>query len=239
MSSAVDGLQYPLSGDTLMLLVARVRLTLDPPQPVPRPDHLRAAIASVQPDVDLLHQHGESGLIYRAPRVIYRVQNGEPTIVAVAEGAEAVARLRLVGRVLRLGNSERRVLDATIKVTREQMGSTTGFQIYRFLHPWLALNQQNYRRYESMSPSERQSWLNSQVVNNCLSLAKSYGVCVTRRLVAEARVRIVHTAHKDTKMLGFLGEITVNFDIPNGLGIGKVVSKGFGGVEKKDQPPCN
>ena len=40
-------------------------------------------------------------------------------------------------------------------------------------------------------------------------------------------------------MLGFLGEADVNFDIPNGLGLGKVVSKGFGGVEKKDGASCN
>ena len=141
------------------------------------------------PDVNLLHQHGENGLIYRAPRVIYRVQDGEPSIIAVAEGAEAVARLRLVGIALRLGASEHRVLDATTTVTREQLGSTNMPQTYRFLSPWLALNQQNYRRYESMSAPERQSWLDCQVVNNCLSLAKSYGLRVTRRLQAKTRVR--------------------------------------------------
>jgi len=33
-------------------------------------------------------------------------------------------------------------------------------------------------------------------------------------------------------MLGFLGEFEVNFDIPDYLGIGKSVSRGFGTVKK-------
>ena len=36
-------------------------------------------------------------------------------------------------------------------------------------------------------------------------------------------------------MTGFLGNFEVNFDIPAGLGLGKMVSKGYGAVVKDIQ----
>ncbi len=37
---------------------------------------------------------------------------------------------------------------------------------------------------------------------------------------------------KQIVMIGFLGNFEVNFDIPAGLGLGKMVSKGFGAAGK-------
>ena len=45
-------------------------------------------------------------------------------------------------------------------------------------------------------------------------------------------IRGVNTFLKGNPMLGFLGEFEVNFEIPDYLGIGKSVSRGFGTVKK-------
>src|SRR4051794_32824350 len=113
-----------LSSGTVMIAIARLRLCLDPIYPVPRADHLRAAIASVRPELDLLHQHGREGLIYRYPRVLYRVEGRRPMVVAVEEGIEALSALTLVGESLRIGSTTRIVTDATLEVADHYLCGT-------------------------------------------------------------------------------------------------------------------
>jgi hypothetical protein len=220
------------------ITVARLRLRLDPIYPIPRADHLRAAIASVRPEMDLLHQHGREGLIYRYPRVLYRVEGRRPMIVAVENGIDAVSALTLVGESLRLGSTTRIVTDATLEVGDHQLGETDGPRGYRFSTPWLALNQENHARFARSDLREGRRFLDLQIANNCLSLAKSFGLRVDRRVVARADVRQVPVRMKQIVMIGFLGTFEVNFHIPAGLGLGKMVSKGFGAVRWGIQP-CN
>ena len=220
-----------LTDESLSLNVAWLRLRLDPEHPAPKVDHLRAAIATVRPDLDLLHQHGQSGLIYRYPRVIYRIQDDGPLIVAVAEGIEALLGLTLVGQGLRLGVTTRRIIDATFHVQEHTLGPATTPRRYQLMTPWLALNQENHSRFGPMDKAQRQQLLDVQVANNCLSLAKSFGLRITTRLAGKAHVRPVPVWLKQVEMLGFLGVVEVNFQIPDGLGLGKSVSKGFGAVE--------
>ena len=222
-----------LASESLPLIVARVQLGLLPSRPAPRVDHLRAAIAAVKPEMDLLHQHGQDGLIYRYPRVIYRIQAGVPTVVAIEEGSAILSELTLVGSDLRLGATVRRVTEATLEVTEESLGPSRSPHPYRFMTPWLALNQENHARFGRMGEGERRRFLDAQIANNCLSLAKSLGLRVMTRIAARARVRPVGVRLKDVGMVGFLGEFEVNFAIPDGLGLGKSVSRGFGATMRE------
>lgn len=224
-----------LRSGTAAITIARLRLGLDPIYPVPRADHLRAAIASVRPEMDLLHQHGREGVIYRYPRVLYRVEGRRALIVAVEEGIEALSALTLVGESLRLGSTTRVVTDATLEVDDHQIGGTDEPRSYRFSTPWFALNQENHARFTRSDPGEARHFLDLQIVNNCLSLAKSFGLRVDQTVVGRADVRQIPVPMKQMVMIGFLGNFEVNFDIPAGLGLGKMVSKGFGAVGKDIQ----
>jgi hypothetical protein len=217
---------------TATITIARLRLRLDPIYPVPRADHLRAAIASVRPEMDLLHQHGREGVIYRYPRVLYRVEGRHALIVAVEEGIEALTALTLVGESLRLGSTTPIVTDAILEVDDHQLGATEETRSYGFSTPWFALNQENHTRFTRSDPGEAQRFLDLQIANNCLSLAKSLGLRVDRTVVGRADVRQIPVRIKQIEMIGFLGNFEVNFEIPAGLGLGKMVSKGFGTVGK-------
>jgi hypothetical protein len=220
-----------LGYEALSLTVARLRLQIAPEYPRPRADHLRAAVASLKPEIDLLHQYGSDGLIYRYPRVLYRISGGEPMIVAVEDGVEALSSLNLVGADLRLGASTRRVLAANLDVRKQRLGPCSSPSRYRFTSPWLALNQENHVRFGQMTSEERLRFLDAQIANNCLSLAKSFGLRITTRLAGRAQVRPVCVRMKEIVMIGHVGEIEVNFSIPEGLALGKSVAKGFGATE--------
>lgn len=225
--------QHDLLGtESLLLTVARLRLQIVPQYPGPRADHLRAAVASLRPAVDLLHQYGLEGLIYRYPRILYRISALDPMIVAVEEGVDILTTLKLVGEELRLGATTRRVLAATLDVQKQDLGPSSSPIRYRFTTPWLALNQENHSRFGRSNDEERTRILDAQVANNCLSLAKSFGLRITTRLAGRADLRPIPVLMKGIEMMGHFGEIEVNFNIPEGLALGKSVAKGFGAVER-------
>ena len=103
---------------------------------------------------------------------------------------------------------------------------------YRFLTPWLALNQNNARRYRTLSKDiDRCRLLERILVGNCLSFAKSFRHTVTLRLQADcSKLRPVYRNLKGITMQGFMGLFSVNFLLPDRVGIGKSVSRGFGTV---------
>lgn len=219
------------------LLIARLRLSVAPLRPLPLAAHVRGALAELHPELDLLHQHGTDGLIYRSPRVIYTVDDNGPLITAIEEGAEALMNVRLVGRSIRLGAAQRQVIDSTLKVSQEDLGQSKARVQYQFRRPWLALNQKNHRRYEQLPEPERSPFLNRQLCNNCLALARSFGVSISEHLVADSNLRPVTTRHKGLPMMGFVGTFSINFHVPEDMGLGKTVSKGFGNVARVS--PCS
>jgi len=106
---------------------------------------------------------------------------------------------------------------------------------YVFVSPWLALNQENYRRYKEMSSLERRSELDRVLVGNLLSLFKGLGWILPRGLTVFAAMeqpREVPCTHKGVGLIGFMGSFVTNFELPQSVAVGRAVSHGFGWIEK-------
>lgn len=217
---------------TRSLLIARLSLNLLPASPAPIAAHVRGALAGRYPELDLLHQHGSEGLIYRSPRVLYGIHDGAPVVTAIEEGAQELMKVQLVGSSLILGKVNHTVADATLRVTQEQFGQSSKPLHYQFHRPWLALNQKNHRTWQDLDAAGRTDFLNRQICNNCLAVAKSFDVRISQRLVAKTDLRSVTVRHKGLPMTGLTGSFEVNFHISDGMGLGKSVAKGFGTVRE-------
>jgi hypothetical protein len=213
--------------------ITEYRLRFERPLSPGEATHLRGYFGSAFADEELLHHHRRDGtLVYAYPRVQFKVLDRTAHLIGLAEGGELVERLwREVDRA-RLGREELPVLEATLLRRREPLGEDTAPVEYRFVNPWLGLNQENYGRYAvARSDAERQGILERVLVGNCLSVAKAFGEWVTGRLKADARRLRPRTCRfKDQAMVGFEGPFLVNFRLPDGVGIGKSVSRGFGTV---------
>ena len=105
---------------------------------------------------------------------------------------------------------------------------------YSFLTPWLALNEKNYEKYQRLgSWGKRKELLEKILIGNIISMSKSLGYTVPAPIEARIQhLKEVKTSLKGTPMLGFLGNFSVNFEIPDYWGIGKSVSRGFGTVKR-------
>lgn len=179
-------------------------------------------------DEILLHHHNGDQLLYTYPKVQFKVLNGRLTIVGIEEGAEVLEELQelhemdLHGKMIPVVGFDlsSRVID---------VGPTADSIRYRFVTPWMALNQKNSPEYLGSSREGKRLLLAKIVVGNVLSMCKGLDVVVDRELTAcfqdlrESRVSL-----KGTPMTGLISSFFLNFRIPPLLGLGKAVSRGFG-----------
>ena len=96
----------------------------------------------------------------------------------------------------------------------------------------MALNQENYRKYINTSITQRRELLHRILIGNLISMSKWMQYDVKERLYSMVDVKPVNVNFKNNKMIAFKGNFTCNFLIPDYLGLGKSVSRGFGTVLK-------
>ncbi len=193
---------------------------------------LRGAIANLYPEKQLLHQHREDGKVdYCYPLVQYKIIDDECLLAGFKEGAEVLANLDLATKTLFLGEHSYTIITKELEFYHVSIGITDALQQYQFVTPWLALNQNNYKEWQALSKSEKQERLRRTLIGNILSMAKGLGYVVTGEIKAELDVTGVSAILKGVPMIGFLGKFQVNFNIPDYLGLGKSVSRGFGTVQ--------
>ena len=187
-------------------------------------------------EILLHHHHPDGRLVYDYPRVQFKVLDRTAHLIAVGEGCPLVTRLWAKVDQARIGFEDLTVIESTLTRRREPLGEATATLAYRFRTPWLGLNQDNHRRFDLLTgPGDRKALLERILVGNCLAMAKALGHRVMGRLRADARgLQPWSTRFKSVEMQGFMGIFRINFHIPDRVGIGKSVSRGFGTVERQE-----
>lgn len=197
---------------------------------------LRGFFANRQPENVLLHQHhgneDEHRFVYLYPRVQYRIRNGTASLVGIDEGATAITHAVAGLDTLDLGGGRYRVDAVRFTESEADLGDGVETREYRFVSPWLALSQKNFRRYRESDCRGQISVLEGILTGNILSMCKSLGFRVTEKLAPRLRLRAVPVRVKRQEMVGFTGLFSLNFDLVPGLGLGHLVSIGFGEVAR-------
>lgn len=198
-------------------------------------DALRLAITGALPDRSELHGHDEStgGVLYRLPPVRFLVRRGLPVLIGLGSGRTVLEEIfRTPPPSVRCGDRSYAVLGVELEDVVESLGAALEPIQYRFVTPWLALNQENHARYQFAQAREREELLSRILVGNTLAGAKGVGYFVELRLQARTRLRPVRARLKNLEMIGFLGRMEINFAYPRWWGLGKSVALGFGILER-------
>ena len=180
------------------------------------------------------HHHGHNGLIYRHPLIQYKTVGGVGRVMGIGAGSFLLQAVDPPDRIILNGKAVE-VLEANQTTKTVDFGPTSGPISYRFLIPWLALNETNFQSYRQMrNNQERHRLLNRVLVGNLLSLCKSVGESVEERLVGKVIVDRTEPVEikKDVTLIGVCGGFEVNFLLPDMWGIGKQSARGFGAVHK-------
>ena len=181
----------------------------------------------------LLHNHYADGTSrYAYPLVQYKVIDKMPVLLGFQEGAELLISLFLKIREICIEGQHFPVLAKNI--TQKQCELLVNRQLYNYSFKtlWMALNQENFKKYEMLAESELTDFLNRQLQNNILSFYKGVSFRTDERIMVISRLEEKQTLFKNQPMIAFSGQFTSNAFLPEWTGIGKAVSRGFGTVSQ-------
>ncbi len=193
--------------------------------------NVRGFFADLDQQDSCLHNHTSEGKdIYRYPLIQYKVLKGTPVVVAAEDGIRSIHPHLMTQTELSIGKNIYRDTALDIKLSARPLGDRKTEASYRFLTPWLALNQENYKIYLGLGDGERDELLSRILIGNILSLCKAFDIQIEGQLKASHKLKSAEVWYKQKKMMGFTGEFKINCYIPEMLGIGKGTARGFGTV---------
>ncbi len=195
---------------------------------------LRGFIARRFSEIVVLHQHNGQKNIYSYPWVQYKVIDGVLMIIGISEGVEPLREVYSELQSIELGKDRYEIVERKMGEKEAQLGIISSLEKYKFITPWLALNEKNHKKYQKLgTQAKKRELLEKILIGNILSMSKGLGYTVPGPIEASIiKMREVQTSLKGNPMVGFLGGFSVNFEIPDYWGIGKSVSRGFGTVKK-------
>lgn len=214
--------------------ILKLFIEIDGRLPTSAAEKIRGYLGKLFWDNSYAHQHDSAGsLIYRYPRVQYKVLDGGCLLISFDEGKRITAKVFNNITSVNIGGLKE-IISKGIEDYSSPYGISDDHVSYSFLTPWLALNKKNYEKYQKLGAlAKRKELFEKILIGNIISMSKSLGYTVPEPIKANTHnIKEVSTKLKGTHMLGFLGTFSVNFEIPDYWGIGKSVSRGFGTIKK-------
>lgn len=184
-------------------------------------------------DNELLHNHkGEKEAYhYRYPLVQYRIWHGKAAVTAVNEGVEAVQEALAANSWDINWEGERKSLQVEgLNMKEHTLRMLPHPKTYR-LYKWLALNQENYERWQrEKSLARRAAMLENILAGHILGFCKAVGYRLPERL--EVSLHEIQFMKKvrlyGNPMIAFNAAYGANVLLPSGIALGRGVSAGFG-----------
>lgn len=192
---------------------------------------LRRAITAQFKDNPVLHNHTERGFDYKSPQVRYIAIKGVPRLLSFDKGLDIVEKIYKEQPTLKVGTASYKVIGTELEDRIEDIGIVGG-TTYRYssITPWIALNEENYSLFVRAGVFEaRKKILSKILVGNLLSLSKNLNVEIKETINVELNnFSEIELKAGHLPLLGLNANFETNYKLPELVGIGKLVSKGFG-----------
>ena len=182
-----------------------------------------------EPIVPLIDGSYREHFLY--PRVQVKILNEQLYFVGIKEGVEPIQSILEKIKVMNFGNITFEVDGFEVDVDDNRFMPSSRMIRYKFLTPWVALNETNLMKYKFMYGEERLQFLNRLLSQNIVFLAKEMGLELRTKIYSKLKLQSLYPKMVDEGNLGsFQGEFRTNFILPNYLGIGNGITKGYGSV---------
>lgn len=165
------------------------------------------------------------------PRVQIKILNEQIYMVGINEGVDPIIELTERLDILDFGNITFQVFDTEVDTKDDQFKPVGRLIRYRLLTPWVALNQMTGSRYRILNNMERIGFLNRLLGQNIVFLAREMGIELQEKIFTKVNLTSLFPKPVDERNWGaFSGEFRTNFLLPNYLGIGNGITRGYGAV---------
>ncbi len=183
----------------------------------------------------LLHNHFEDGSVrYGYPLVQYKIIDQTPVLTGLEEGSQLLVDLFLKIDELRISDRTFQLNQKNVEINEYEVGVVSALHSYSFRTLWMGLNQDNYKEYGLKNEADRKAALDRILTGNILSFFKGIGLFLApeERILLTAVTAEKTTKFKNKRMIAFSGRFTANVLLPDFIGLGKSVSRGFGAIQK-------
>lgn len=171
--------------------------------------------------------HHHSGSSHHYPRVQYKKINDKLLVLGFSDYADIVFERLSQLEFLITQNEKIPINNIDLKIKKIQV--TPDITNYRFVTPWIGLNEKNYRRILELKNKEKKALLQRILIGNILSMLKGLGIRINFRVNVEiSKLKSTTAIAHDNKFAGFYCNCQANIVLPEYCGLGKSVSKGFG-----------
>ena len=189
----------------------------------------------------LFHNHYPDGKsIYRSKGAPFqfKVINNEVFILAINEGVEFAESFQWPNEIQMPLGKTGLVIELVLasKSQRHATFQPIESQCYRNISPYIALNQEKYKAYLTLSEKDRRTCIENGLANHILTAAKWCWITVDKKehLIKTRLIQMKAGQPLKIKDELFFTPFDVMFecntDIPDYIGIGRFVSRGYGTV---------
>ena len=166
------------------------------------------------------------------PRVQVKILDEQIYIIGINEGVQPVLSIPEKIKELNFGNITFAINDFEINNLEQQFMLTESSLKYSFLTPWAALNHVTGSKYRSIPHKKKASFLNKLLGNNLIFLAKEMGVSMEKGVYVKVKISDLHPKSiDDNKWKAFKGEFKTNILLPNYIGLGNGITRGYGTIK--------
>ena len=163
------------------------------------------------------------------PRVQVKILNEQIYIVGINEGVDSIKAIAKKMDFLDFGNITFQILDNEIEEHQNRFQPVSKLIRYRFVTPWVALNQTTGYRYRNLNNADRVNFLNRLLGQNIVFMAREMGMELEENIFTKVTLSSLFPRQVDENNWGaFDGEFRANFVLPNYLGIGNGITRGYG-----------
>ena len=165
------------------------------------------------------------------PLIQYKVIRGAPLIVAFNEGCdllwEVFDKIDEVNKISPWKVTEKRIIEkkAELAIIDEKVR-------YRFLTPWLTVQESEIGKDIKTNIRQRNYALATILESNFLAIARNFNVPIDKSLRITLNTKDEYIVQRDTNIAGFFGSFYINFQLPQFMGLGKSVTRGFGTIKQ-------
>jgi hypothetical protein len=169
-------------------------------------------------------------LIYEYPKVQYKVLGNKIYVIGLEDYAEKVYAAVTKTRKLIIANKEFLIRNINFETANFEIVESNAK--YKFITPWIALNNKNYFLFRNLhTTEEKRQMLNKILVGNILSFLKGLNIFIDFRLIPQVDYfKVIKVVVNKNAFVGVYTKFGINILMPDYIGIGKSVSKGYGTI---------
>ena len=173
---------------------------------------------------------------YLYPRIQVKILDEEILLVGLSQGVDPILKIQEEIKDLNFGDITFEVSDKSVVEKSEAFLFTSSLQKYDFASNWVALNANTSKQFDSKNNEEKLQFLNNLIAKNIVFISQDIGFELPENIYSQITVSSLEaTKMEQNGWRAFDGKFSTNLIMPDYLGIGNGITRGFGTISSVDK----